>query len=89
MAVKALTTTDGDTSADKLIAALEGMKFDGPKGEYTIRPEDHVVLQPMTLVKLVNTKDPDFKFFELVKAFAPEETAPPCAVPADLNRCKK
>lgn len=89
MVVKALATTDGDTSADKLIAALEGMKFDGPKGEYTVRPEDHVVLQPMTLVKLVDTKDPDFKFFELVKAFAPEDTAPPCAVPAELNRCKK
>ncbi len=88
MVVKALTTTDGDTSADKLIAALEGMKFDGPKGEYIVRPEDHTVLQPMTLVKLVDTKDPDFKFFELVKAFTPEETAPPCTVPAELNRCK-
>jgi branched-chain amino acid transport system substrate-binding protein len=79
MAVKALEATKGDTSADALIKALEGMKFDGPKGEYTVRPEDHTVLQPMTLVKLVNTKDADFKFFELVKAFKPEETAPPCA----------
>ena len=89
MTVKALEATKGDTSADAMIKALEGMKFDGPKGQYIVRPEDHVVLQPMTLVKLTNTKDPDFKFFELVKAFAPEETAPPCTVPAEMNRCNK
>jgi branched-chain amino acid transport system substrate-binding protein len=88
MAVKALEATKGDASADALVKALEGLKFDGPKGEYIVRPEDHVVLQPMTLVKLTNTTDPDFKFFDLVKAFKPEETAPPCAVPAELGRCK-
>ena len=89
MTVKALEATKGDTAADGLIKALEGMTFDGPKGAYTVRPEDHVLLQPMTLVKLIDTKSADFKFFELVKAFAPEETAPPCAVPAEQNRCKK
>ena len=89
MTVKALEATKGDPSADAMIKALEGLKFDGPKGQYIVRPEDHVLLQPMTMVKLVNTKDPDFKFFELVKAFAPEDTAPPCTVPAELNRCKK
>jgi len=88
MLVQALEATKCDTSALAMIKALEGMKFNGPKGEYTVRPEDHVVLQPMTLVKLNNTTDPDFKFFDLVKAFKPEETAPPCAVPADQGRCK-
>lgn len=88
MAVKALEATKGDPSADAMIKALEGMKFNGPKGEYTVRATDHVVLQPMTLVKLIDTKNVDFKFFELVKAFKPEETAPPCAVPAELGRCK-
>jgi amino acid/amide ABC transporter substrate-binding protein, HAAT family (TC 3.A.1.4.-) len=63
------------------------MSFDGPKGSYSIRAEDHVLLQPMTLVRLVDTSAPDFKFFELVRKFEPEETAPPCAVPADLGRC--
>ena len=42
----------------------------------------------MTLVKLTNTTDPDFKFFDLVTLFKPEETAPPCAVPAEQGRCK-
>ncbi|WP_031458805.1 substrate-binding domain-containing protein [Chloroflexus sp. MS-G] len=88
MLVKALEKTNGDPTADGLIAALEGMTFDGPKGKYTVRPEDHVLLQPMTLVRLLNTTDPDFKFFELVTLFTPEQTAPPCAVPAALGRCK-
>lgn len=89
MFVKALEATGGDTDPAKLIKALEGLKFNGPKGEYTVRPEDHVLLQPMPLVKLLNVTDPDFKFFELVKLLKPEESAPPCAVPAELNRCKK
>jgi branched-chain amino acid transport system substrate-binding protein len=89
MLVKALEATQGDPDAAKMIKALEGMKFNGPKGEYTVRPEDHVLLQPMPLVKLTNTTDPDFKFVELVKLLKPEESAPPCAVPAELNRCKK
>jgi branched-chain amino acid transport system substrate-binding protein len=88
MLVKALETTGGDTGADGVIAALEGLRFDGPKGQYSVRPSDHVLLQPMTLVKLMNTKDPDFKFFQLVKLFTPDETAPPCEVPAALGRCK-
>lgn len=89
MLVKALEATGGDPDAQKMIKALEGMKFNGPKGEYTVRPEDHVLLQPMPLVKLLNVTDPDFKFFELVKLLSPTESAPPCAVPAELNRCKK
>ncbi len=88
MLVKALEATNGDPAADGMIKALEGLQFDGPKGQYTVRATDHVLLQPMTLVKLTNTTDKDFKFFDLVKAFKPEETAPPCAVPAEMNRCK-
>lgn len=88
MAKQAIEATNGDTDGDKLIAALEGMKFKGPKGDYEVRATDHALLQPMTLVKLTNTTDPDFKFVELVTLFKPDETAPPCMVPAELNRCK-
>jgi branched-chain amino acid transport system substrate-binding protein len=88
MVKQALEATKGDTDGDKLIAALEGMKFEGPKGSYEVRASDHALLQPMTLVKLTNTTDPDFKFFDLVTLFQPEETAPPCAVPAEQGRCK-
>jgi branched-chain amino acid transport system substrate-binding protein len=89
MVVKALEATGGDVGADKMIAAWEGMKLDGPKNFYTIRASDHVLLQEMLLMKLKNVTDPDYKFFELVKRFTPEQTAPPCAVPASLNRCSK
>ena len=88
MVKQALEATKGDTDGDKLVTALEGMKFKGPKGDYEVRAADHALLQPMTLVKLTNTTDKDYKFFELVTLFKPEETAPPCAVPAELNRCK-
>jgi branched-chain amino acid transport system substrate-binding protein len=88
MVVKAIEGTDGKVDADGVIKALEGLKFQGPKGTYTVRASDHVLLQEMTLVKLKNVTDPQYKFFELVKKFTPEQTAPPCEVPANLNRCK-
>lgn len=84
----AVEATGGDTSGDALVAALEGMKFQGPKGDYEVRASDHALLQPMTLVRLTNTTDADARYVELVTAFTPEETAPPCTVPAELNRCQ-
>jgi branched-chain amino acid transport system substrate-binding protein len=83
----ALEATNGDTSPEALIGALEGLTFEGPKGTYTIRPEDHQALASMYIVKLVSVDDPDEKYFELVKEVSGEESAPPCAVPAELNRC--
>jgi branched-chain amino acid transport system substrate-binding protein len=88
MIKEALEATNGDTDGDKVVAALEGLKFKGPKGDYEVRATDHALLQPMTLVKLINTTDPDFEFFELVTRFEPAQTAPPCTVPAEQNRCK-
>lgn len=78
--VKALEATNGDTTADKLISVMEGMSFDGPKGTYTFRKEDHQALQPMYMVKLVNINDPEFKFFELLEERTAEQTAPPVLV---------
>jgi branched-chain amino acid transport system substrate-binding protein len=86
--VAALEATHGDTSSEALIAALEGLTFEGPKGTYTIRPEDHQALASMYIVTLASVDDPDEKFFELVREVSGEESAPPCAVPAELNRCK-
>ena len=66
-------------SAEALIAAMEGPEFEGPKGTITIRPEDHVAMQDMYIVKLLNVDDPEFKYFELV-----ETTDPMC-----LACCRK
>lgn len=79
--VEALKKTNGDTDAEKMIAAMEGMSFQGPKGTYTFRKEDHQALQPMYMVKLVNLDDPEMRFFELLKERSPEETAPPIMLP--------
>ena len=79
--VEALKKTNGDPAADPMIAALEGMSFEGPKGAYTFRKEDHQALQPMYMVKLLNITDPDKKFFELVKEVSAQDSAPPVIPP--------
>jgi branched-chain amino acid transport system substrate-binding protein len=85
LTVAALRKTNGDASADALIKAMEGMEFDGPKGKIYIRPEDHVAIQDMYIVKILNVTDPEFKFFELVATTRPE---PPCLLPEALkSRC--
>jgi branched-chain amino acid transport system substrate-binding protein len=45
MAVRALT--EGGEDVDKMVGALEGWKFEGPKGSMEIRAQDHALLQPM------------------------------------------
>lgn len=79
--VKALEATGGDTSSAAMIPVLEGMSFEGPKGTYVIRAEDHQALASMYIVKLVSVDDPDEKFFELVAEISGEESAPPCTAP--------
>jgi len=83
--VAALRATGGDTSSAALIDAMEGIEFEGPKGTVFIRPEDHLAVQDMYILKLVNVDDPEFKFFELVKTTRPEI---PCLLPEALkDRC--
>lgn len=85
MVINALKATGGDASADALKAAMEGMSFDGPKGTIYIRPEDHVAIQDMYVVKLVNLDDPAFKYYENVATVRPD---PPCLLEGDyVSRC--
>jgi len=53
MIAHAVQIADGD-DVDKMIAALEGWSFVGPKGEQLVRAADHAMLQPMFQVKLVS-----------------------------------
>lgn len=88
--VAALTKTEGDSAPEKMIAALEGLEWEGPRGKYMLRASDHQVIIPIYIAKLVNLTDPDFKFFELVAEVPAEQVAPPCALPeAFADRCKK
>ncbi|HEY8358604.1 MAG TPA: substrate-binding domain-containing protein [Ramlibacter sp.] len=71
--VTALKKTGGDASANKLIAAMEGMSFDTPKGKMTFRKEDHQAMQSMYHFKV--KADPAFTWGvpELVREIKPEE----------------
>jgi branched-chain amino acid transport system substrate-binding protein len=52
--IEALKRTSGDTASDKLIAAMEGMTFETPKGKMTFRAEDHQALQSMYQFEIVD-----------------------------------
>ena len=81
----ALRATGGDASAEAMIAAMEGLEFEGPKGLIFIRPEDHVAVQDMYIVTLLNVDDPEFRFYESVETNRPDV---PCLLPEGLqDRC--
>ena len=67
----------GDASANKLIAAMEGMSFDTPKGKMTFRKEDHQAMQSMFHFRI--KADPAFAWGvpELIREIKPEEMAIP------------
>ena len=71
--VEALKKTKGDTSTEKLIATMEGMSFDTPKGKMTFRKEDHQAMQSMYHFKV--KVDPAFEWGvpELVREIKPED----------------
>ena len=50
--VEALKKTKGDAGTEKLIATMEGMSFETPKGKMTFRKEDHQALQSMYHFKI-------------------------------------
>ncbi len=80
-----VTDAGGSTLPEDLIPALEGLQWEGPKGTYTMRAEDHQALMPMYVVKLVNLDDPDQKYYELVAEVSAEDSAPPCESGADRS----
>jgi branched-chain amino acid transport system substrate-binding protein len=75
--VTALKKTGGDTATPKLIAAMEGMSFDTPKGKMTFRKEDHQAMQSMYHFRV--KVDPAFAWGvpELVREIKPEDMAIP------------
>lgn len=85
MVVEAIKATNGDVSGEALVAVMEGMSFEGPKGTIYIRPEDHVAIQDMYILTLVDLTAADAAFYEYVETTRPE---PPCLLPEELkDRC--
>ena len=55
--ITALNKTKGSTDTEKLIATMEGMDFDTPKGKMTFRKEDHQAMQPMYHFRIKDPKN--------------------------------
>lgn len=71
--VDALRKTGGSTDTEKLIAAMEGMSFETPKGTMTFRKEDHQAMQSMYHFRI--KVDPAFAWGvpELVEEIKPSQ----------------
>ena len=72
MIVRALR--NGNYNVDRMIRALEGWSFVGPKGQSRIRQADHAVLQPMFHVRL--TKRGNRWVPTVLRRLQPTATAP-------------
>jgi branched-chain amino acid transport system substrate-binding protein len=77
MAVLAAVQKAGGTDTEKLIAAMEGMEFDTPKGKMIFRKEDHQALQAMYAFRMVAKPDVPWLVPQLVRELSPQATAPP------------
>lgn len=77
MAVVAGIQKAGGTDTEKLIAAMEGLEFQTPKGKMIFRKEDHQALQSMYSFKMVAKPDVAWLVPTLVRELSLQETAPP------------
>ncbi len=77
MAVLAGVQKAGSTDTEKLIAAMEGMEFQTPKGRMTFRKEDHQALQSMYAFRMTSKPDVPWLVPALTRELTPQETAPP------------
>ncbi len=57
----------GGTDTEKLIAAMEGMEFDTPKGKMIFRKEDHQALQSMYVFKVKADGKSQWDLLDLVR----------------------
>jgi len=93
----ALEATEGDPTPDAMIPALEGLSFEGPKGEYTIRESDHQALAPQYLIEFQGVEEVEIADgltmelpqYELVAEISAEDAAPPCQLTGEFaDRCE-
>jgi branched-chain amino acid transport system substrate-binding protein len=62
----ALSKVPGAES-EKLVAAMEGMEFETPKGKMTFRKEDHQALQTMYQFRIKKEQKDEWDLLELVR----------------------
>lgn len=73
MAIVTALETAENWDTETLIATMEGMSFDTPKGEMTFRPEDHQALQAMYHFKIRVDDDVEWAIPELVREIPASE----------------
>lgn len=67
----------GSTDTEELIATMEGMEWETPKGTMMFRAEDHQALQPMYHFKLTVQEGVEWAVPELVRELSIEEMPVP------------
>jgi branched-chain amino acid transport system substrate-binding protein len=68
-------TGGGDTQ--KMIAAMEGMEFDTPKGKMSFRKDDHQAMQPMYHFRIKKDQKNEWDLLELVREIPASELPVP------------
>jgi branched-chain amino acid transport system substrate-binding protein len=63
----------GGTDTEKLIAAMEGMTFDSPKGPMTFRKDDHQAMQTMYQFRIKKQQADEWDLLELVREIPAKE----------------
>ncbi|MDP2825738.1 MAG: substrate-binding domain-containing protein [Sulfuritalea sp.] len=72
-AVVTALTKAGSSDTEKLIATMEGMDFDTPKGKMTFRKEDHQALQSMYHFRIKKVQASEWDLLELVRELPASE----------------
>jgi len=67
----------GSTNTEKLIAAMEGMSFETPKGRMTFRKEDHQAMQNMYHFRIKKSQKNEWDLLELVREIPASELSVP------------
>jgi branched-chain amino acid transport system substrate-binding protein len=60
-------------NSEQLVAAMEGMSFDSPKGTMTFRKQDHQALQPMYHFRIKKDQKDEWDLLELVREIPASE----------------
>ena len=67
----------GGTDTEQLIAAMEGMSFDTPKGKMTFRKEDHQAMQDMFEFRIKKEQKNEWDLLDLVRVIHASELPVP------------
>jgi branched-chain amino acid transport system substrate-binding protein len=76
-AVVTALTRAKSTQTEKLIATMEGMDFDTPKGKMTFRKEDHQAMQSMYHFRIKKEQKGEWDLLELVREIPASELPVP------------